>query len=1374
MEFNRENKGKSPETEVQQQNYLQTANVTKFISTITDFIPTFFSPNGVLFKENEEKNKPDIFEILIQSESFFEEHPNSFQTDEEKSSFVINKLTGTARKWGLSLIIDGTLKTLKFTEFKKLLMENFDAGKDRKQKYVLMDKLWRLKQLQLGNAAEYTIEFRRIAGRLGWPDEVLIDIIGKGLFDKVREEFDKLERPKTLFEATNLIIGIDKKCYLESCLRNKSNKSKNNHQNNHQTFKRKKYELNKSEIHHKHSKSKNNKHRQDILSANYTPNGKTSITTTFFIDLNGKKIKANILIDSGSARSFLCKNFTNANRIPTSGLSSPINIRLPNDKSMVIKQTTKPLKLQIMDHSETFEFCIANLHLTGINGILGRDWLSKHNPYINYYFNKIYFIGKHCGTHCPSAKRNKFLFQSSEITASMINNEKTDNTNNYDTIMPEAISEDEIYEEPYQYEDINNLCAAIVVNETSTKDTTDDTSDRNKKLINKYYSDLKEVFEKKNAEKLPPHREYDISIDLIPGGQLYYGPIYSLSVIELKALKEYIQENLRKNFIRKSKSPAGAPILFVKKHDGSLRLCVDYRRLNAITIRNSHPIPRISDLIESFKGAKIFSRLDLRSAYNLVRIKAGYEYLTAFRTPLGHYEYLVMPFGLRNAPSVFQRFIQDVLDNVIGIFVQVYLDDIIIYSISINDHIDHVRTVLKLLINNGLYVKLEKCDFHVTETTFLGFTISTNGLTMDHNKVKSILDWPVPKNLKELQSFLGLCNFYRRFINNFAKIMEPLRALLRRNDQFTWSKEADDSFNKLKESFKIGEVLIFPDPEKEFIVETDASDFAVGCVLSQINSADNLLHPVAFHSRSLNRAEINYTIYDKELLAIITAFDTWRHHLEGAKYPVRIITDHRNLLYFKKPQHLNQRQIRWSLFLSKFDYRIAFRSGAKSAKPDALSRRPDYKNNYKPETKSIIDERAFCLATEDNINSLIESQKADKFCKGILEKFKTNSGNFKSSLYTLVDGVLHFQKRIIVPSNLKARILKSFHDLPTSGHQGIDRTYEKLHRYYWWPNMKKDVANYVLSCDVCSRCKIRRHKPYGKIIPLPIPSRPWEIIGVDFIVSLPPSQDCTCIMVASDHLTKMVHLVPCTDVPSADLTAKLLLFQVFKYHGFPKIILSDHGSQFSSQFWTSLCDAIHTNPRLATSHHQQTNGQVERANSVIEQYLRCYCSSAQNEWCYYLPLCEMAYNDSLHKSISQSPFHANYGFNPDCIIDSPPILLKDTASTIARDWSAHFNALRFHLIKAKEDFKKYSDNKRISGPDFQVNDYVMLKRYYFTNEPSKKLSTQYLGPFKILEKRERLNYRLELPENLHIHPVVHISQLEPYIKRNKEFEEPSS
>jgi len=1308
-----------------------TTEATKLINALTDFIPTYLSPSGLLAKEKDKSGKPGIYETVIESENFFLEHPKSFTNDESRIAFIINKLSGSSRKWGISLLVDNTIKNLSYEKFKKLLLENFDTVNDIKQKYMIIDKLFKLKQNQLGNAADYTIEFRRLALRLGWPDEVYIDLIGKGLLDKVREEYSKIDRPETLFDASNSIIAIDKKCYLESCLRNRNN-----------NFKKRGFEYNKHN--HFHKRNKKRKSDQDILSANYTPNISNKLFTTFTIQANNKEISTNILIDSGSARSFLCKNFINANKIPITGLTTSMNIQLPNGKSMLIKQTTKPVGLKFLDHSETFEFCVAPLQLQGINGILGRDWLSIHNPYINYKSNKIYFLEKNCLNHCPSCKGNKFVFHSNNLTASML-------TEPLEPIIADNISEGDFYD--------HEICAAM----PSVKNENEDS---NLKIINQYYPDLKIAFEKKEADKLPPHREYDMSIDLIPGGQLFYGPIYSLTVKEMEALKTYLKENLEKGFIRKSTSPAGAPILFVKKRDGSLRLCVDYKRLNAITIRNSYPIPRLHDLIETFQGAEIFSRLDLRSAYNLIRIRQGHEYLTAFRTPLGHYEYLVIPFGLRNAPSVFQRFIQDIFSDIIGVYIQVYLDDIIIYSKNMETHIQHVRIVLTRLIKNGLFAKLQKCEFHVESTTFLGFTVSAKGLEMDKDKLNSILEWPRPTSQKELQSFLGLCNFYRKFIKNFANLMEPLRILLKKDTRFNWNNEADKAFINLKDSFRKNDILIFPNPEKEFIVETDASDYAIGCVLSQVSELDNLVHPVAFYSRSLKQAEVNYSIYDKELLAIISAFEVWRHHLEGAKFPVQVLTDHKNLLYLRKPQRLSQRQVRWSLFLSRFDFRISYRPGEMGGKPDALSRRPDYKKNFKVTDQPIVPAEVICCSTQENILTLFDAQKRDKFCQDSLNKIKDSSNKIKSSLFSLKEGILHFQNRIIVPSSLKSKLLNKFHDEPLSGHQGFNRTLERLSRHYWWPNMKKDILNYVRSCEICNKNKVRRHKPYGKIQPLPIPSKPWEIIGVDFIVQLPSSQDCTCIMVVADHLTKMVHLIPCSDVPTADLTAKLLLFNVFRYHGFPRLIISDHGSQFSSVFWTSLCSALRIKPRLATAHHQQTNGQVERANSVIEQYLRCYCSTAQNEWCYYLPFCEFAYNNSLHSSTGVTPFYANYGFHPQDTIDSPPILLKDSASSLTRNWNAHFEALKKHLKVAKEQFKKYGDNKNSNGPLLKVNDKVYLKRYYFTNELSKKLSSQFLGPFRILEVRERMNYRLELPENLHLHPVFHISQLEPFIERN--------
>ena len=309
---------------------------------------------------------------------------------------------------------------------------------------------------------------------------------------------------------------------------------------------------------------------------------------------------------------------------------------------------------------------------------------------------------------------------------------------------------------------------------------------------------MKEVFSKIKADKLPPHRLTDCKIVLQKDATLHYGPIYPFSEEENKVLKEYIDENLKKGFIRPSESPAGYPVLFQKKKDGSLRLCVYYKKLNAVTVRNSFPLPLINDIIERVNGANYFTKLDLRSAYNLIRIREGDEYKTAFRTKYGHYEYLVMPFGLTNAPATFQSFINSILRPYLEKFVILYLDDILIYSKTLDEHIEHVRTILKTLLDNNLYAKPKKCEFHKPKVEFLGHVISGKGIETDPKKVKTVKEWPTPKCVKDVQRFVGLCNYYRRFIENFAFISKPLHNLTKKNVKFLWTKDCENAFQELK------------------------------------------------------------------------------------------------------------------------------------------------------------------------------------------------------------------------------------------------------------------------------------------------------------------------------------------------------------------------------------------------------------------------------------------------------------------------------------------------------------------------------------------------------------------------------------------------
>ncbi|XP_055081043.1 uncharacterized protein LOC129456635 [Periophthalmus magnuspinnatus] len=446
------------------------------------------------------------------------------------------------------------------------------------------------------------------------------------------------------------------------------------------------------------------------------------------------------------------------------------------------------------------------------------------------------------------------------------------------------------------------------------------------------------VFSKSKALSLPPHRPYDCAIDLLPGAPLPSSRLYNLSKPERESMEDYIRGSLAAGIIRPSTSPVGAGFFFVAKKDKSLRPCIDYRGLNNITVKNKYPLPLLDSAFTPLHGATIFSKLDLRNAYHLVRIREGDEWKTAFKTPLGHFEYLVMPFGLTNAPAVFQALINDVLRDYLNRFVFVYLDDILIFSRSPQEHHQHIRQVLQRLLENKLFVKAEKCEFHAEEVSFLGFIVGRGQVRADPEKIQAVTEWPVPTNRRQLQRFIGFANFYRRFIRDFSRVISPLTKLTSPALQFAWSPEAQTAFEKLKRLFTSAPILHQPDPSRQFIVEVDASDSGVGAVLSQRFDPHNRLCPCAFFSRRLSSAEVNYDVGDQELLAVKLALEEWRHWLEGAEQPFIVWTDHKNLEYIQSARRLNPRQARWSLFFSRFNFLLTYRPGSRNVKPDALSK----------------------------------------------------------------------------------------------------------------------------------------------------------------------------------------------------------------------------------------------------------------------------------------------------------------------------------------------------------------------------------------------------------------------------------------------------
>jgi hypothetical protein len=432
---------------------------------------------------------------------------------------------------------------------------------------------------------------------------------------------------------------------------------------------------------------------------------------------------------------------------------------------------------------------------------------------------------------------------------------------------------------------------------------------------------------------LLPDREIEFSIDLIPGtGPISKAP-YRMSPAELKELQRQIKELEEKHFIQHSMSPWGAPVLFVHKKDHTLRLCTDYRELNKVTIKKKYPLPRIDDLFDQLQGSRVFSKIDLQSGYHQLKIKKGDISKTAFRTRYGHYEYVVMPFGLTNAPAAFMDLMNRVFKPFLDQFVVVFIDDILIYSKTEEEHAEHLEIVLQTLRKHKLYAKLKKCDFWLKEVAFLGHVISGEGISADPTKIQAVVDWKRPTTVTEIRSFLGLAGYYGRFIEGFAQLVAPLTQLTRKGMKFVWSEKCEENFQEPKHRLVTAPVLAVPIAGIGYTIFCDASNIGLGCVLMQNNKV------IAYASRQLKPHEKNYPTHDLELGAMVFALKIWRHYLYGEH--CEIFTDHKSLKYIFTQKELNMRQRRWLELLKDYDININYHPGKANSVADALSRKGD-------------------------------------------------------------------------------------------------------------------------------------------------------------------------------------------------------------------------------------------------------------------------------------------------------------------------------------------------------------------------------------------------------------------------------------------------
>ncbi len=1037
-------------------------------------------------------------------------------------------------------------------------------------------------------------------------------------------------------------------------------------------------------------------------------------------------MRTKALLDSGANTIYIDRSYAQKIRLPLTPLPNPLPVYNVDGTRNAAGDMTHcaEIIIQFQGHHEKV---IAEVTDLGRNQmILGYTWLRHHNPEIDWTSGKVQM------TRCPWTCQT---LKGKPPFARQIESEEQDSLAHIHAMKQEA-SPPKAEPKPEQ-------------------------------LVPRTYHKYLKVFSKKESERMPVRKPWDHAIDLKDTFQPKKGRLIPLSPTEQQEVSDFIDDQLSKGYIRPSKSPQTSPVFFVPKKDGRKRMVQDYRYINEHTVKNNYPLPLISQLVDKLKGSKWFTKIDLRWGYNNVRIKEGDEWKAAFVCHRGSFEPLVMFFGLCNSPATFQTMMNDLFSDMPDVMV-VYIDDLMIFTKTndIHEHERIVKKVLQRLEDNDLFAKPEKCTFSVQEVEFLGMIVSRDGIKMDDAKVQAIKEWPIPKNVRGVRSFLGLANFYRRFIEGYAQVARPLNDLTKKDTPFAWKAEQQAAFDLLKERFTTAPILAYPDNDKTFRLETDASDYATGAVLSI--EQNGKWHPVAFSSHSMTPEERNYPVADKEMLSVIRALEQWRHHLEGAHHQFEIWNDHANLQWFMRRQDLNRRQARWAQYLSRFHFKWLHKPGATMGKADALSRREDHADGIENDNAGVLvippdrvlrvtevtlaTDSDVILAKIKNIVNLLTESDVTRLCE-------------KHALHTKDDQLLYDEHdKIYVPDDhdLRLEIVRLHHDTPVAGHPGSEKTIDLVQRSYMWPGMSTFIKEYVTRCERCARCKPSNLAPPGKLRPLDLPNMPWIEVTTDFTTDLPLSRGFDTILVVVDRFSKEVEFIPCNKTVTALDTARLYLHNVWKNHGLPRSIVSDRGPQFASQVMTDLCKRLGIQPKLSTAFHPQTDGQTERMNRDLQQFLRLFTAEKQDDWVDWLPIAQFSYNSKKQASTQKSPFDVTRSYAPRMGFEQK-ITKAPAAEQFATTMQDTLAQTKANLEKAQQRMKVQADKHRSEAPKYKIGDKVWLSTENLRlTRASKKLSERWLGPYDITKLVGTNAVKLHLPRSMRIHPVVNISRVRPY------------
>ncbi|GJT24382.1 putative reverse transcriptase domain-containing protein [Tanacetum coccineum] len=765
------------------------------------------------------------------------------------------------------------------------------------------------------------------------------------------------------------------------------------------------------------------------------------ITGTFL--LNNRY--ATILFDTGTGRSFVSNSFSVLINITPTTLENHYDVELADGKIIGVNTIIRGCTLNFMNHP--FNIDLMPVPLVSFDVIIGMDWLTTYHRVI-IYDEKIVRV--------PFG-REMLIFQGIE------NNQREESRLN-------------IISCTKAQEYLSKGCDVFLAHIT-TKEAKD--KSKGKRLEDVLIvRDFPEVF-LKDLPGIPPARQVEFHIDLVLGAALVARAPYRLAPSEMKELAEQLQELFDKGFIRPNSSPWGASVLFVKKNDESFRICIDYRELNKLTVKNRYPLPRIDDLFDQLQGSSVYSKIDLRSGYHQLRVREEDIPKTAFRTCYGHYEFQVMPFGLTNAPAVFMDLMNRVCKPYLDKFVIAFIDDMLIYSKNKEEHEEHLKLILELLKKEELYVKFSKCEFWIPKVQFLRHVIDSKCIHVDPTKIKSIKDWASSKSPTEIRQFLGLVGYYRRFIEGFSKIAKSMTKLTQKNVKFDWGEKEEAAFQFIKQKLCSAPILALPKGSEKFVVYCDASHKGLGAMLMQNEKV------IAYASRQLKTYEKNYTTHDLELGAVVFALKMWRHYLYGTRCTV--FTDHKSLQLILDKKELNMRKRHWLELLSDYDCDNRYHPRKANIVADTLSRK---------ERSRPLRVRALVMTMDLNLpKKILEAQT--KALKPENLSAEDVGGTLrkdfpKEKLEPRADGTLCLNNRSWVQcfGDLRTLIMHESHKSKYSIHPGSDKMYQDLKQLYWWRNMKADIATYVGKCLTCSKVKAEHQKPSSLLVQPEIPE--WK------------------------------------------------------------------------------------------------------------------------------------------------------------------------------------------------------------------------------------------------------------------------------------------